>query len=160
MIAATYAVFVIICVALIVVVLLQSGKGAGLGAAFGGASQTVFGSQGRASFLTKTTAGLAAAFMLISLFLAWESSRTSGGGLMQDYQEQPGGAPEMPTGAIPPGGSQPMTLPDLQTDEVAPAPEEAPAGMTETPRPETAPAPTGILEDEPPEPMHEPGPSE
>ena len=143
MIAAIYSVFIVICVALIIVVLLQAGKGAGLGAAFGGSSQTVFGSAGRASFLTKTTAGLAAAFMIISLFLAWNSSRTFSAGVMEDYEETAPG-PESQPGAMPTPGAgqgQPMTLPDW--------PAEQPAG--EQPAPETEAAqPEGILDQEAP----------
>lgn len=58
--------------ALIVLVLLQQGKGAAMGAAFGsGASQTLFGSAGASSFLTKVTSWLAVGFFLITLALAW-----------------------------------------------------------------------------------------
>ena len=65
-------VHVIIAIALVSLVLLQHGKGADAGAAFGsGASQTVFGSQGSGSFLVKITAGLAAAFFITSLFLGY-----------------------------------------------------------------------------------------
>ncbi|NKB46633.1 MAG: preprotein translocase subunit SecG [Legionellales bacterium] len=63
---------VAIAVALISLVLLQQGKGASMGAAFGaGASQTVFGSQGSASFLMKITAILAASFFVTSLSLGY-----------------------------------------------------------------------------------------
>jgi len=60
---------------LIVVVLLQSGKGAGIGAGFGGSSQTVFGSRGPASFLSKFTTAAAIMFMLTSLLLSVMSSK-------------------------------------------------------------------------------------
>ncbi|MCE8025985.1 MULTISPECIES: preprotein translocase subunit SecG [Halomonadaceae] len=63
---------VAIAVALVVLILLQQGKGAEAGAAFGGgASQTVFGSRGTGSFLSRTTAVLAAAFFATSLTLAY-----------------------------------------------------------------------------------------
>lgn len=63
---------VVIAATLIVLVLLQQGKGADAGAAFGsGASATVFGSSGAGSFMTRTTAILAAAFFIISLTLAY-----------------------------------------------------------------------------------------
>lgn len=62
---------VIVCVILILVVLLQSGKGADLAGAFGGgATQTAFGSRGPASFLSKMTAAAAVIFMLTSIGLA------------------------------------------------------------------------------------------
>ncbi|QEP42118.1 preprotein translocase subunit SecG [Ectothiorhodospiraceae bacterium BW-2] len=60
---------------LVAFVLLQQGKGAEMGAAFGsGASSTVFGSQGSASFLTRTTAILATVFFITSLTLAYFST--------------------------------------------------------------------------------------
>lgn len=63
---------VLIAIALIVLILIQHGKGADAGAAFGsGASATVFGSQGSGSFLTRTTAFLAASFFVTSLSLAY-----------------------------------------------------------------------------------------
>jgi preprotein translocase subunit SecG len=61
---------VIACIALILIVLLQKGKGAGMGAAFGGSSQAIFGSTGAAPFLSKLTAAAAVVFMFTSLTLA------------------------------------------------------------------------------------------
>ena len=61
--------------ALILIVLLQTGKGAAMGAAFGGSSQTVFGSAGAGSFLGKLTTGIAVLFMVTSLSLATLSSK-------------------------------------------------------------------------------------
>jgi len=63
-------VHVFICFLMIGAILLQSGKGAEIGAAFGGSSQTVFGSRGPANFLSKLTVAVAAVFMLTSLTLA------------------------------------------------------------------------------------------
>lgn len=65
---------VVACIGLIMIVLLQRGKGADLGAAFGGSSQTVFGSQGAGGFLTKVTTVAAVLFMFTSLGLAYLSS--------------------------------------------------------------------------------------
>ncbi len=70
---------VIFCVFLILVILLQTGKGAGIGAAFGGGSQTVFGPRGAGSFIGKLTGIVAALFMLTSLTLAYLSSSGSSG---------------------------------------------------------------------------------
>jgi len=61
---------IIVCFLLIFVVLIQSGKGAELGAAFGGSSQTLFGSRGAATFLNKMTTIAAVVFMVTSLLLA------------------------------------------------------------------------------------------
>jgi len=57
------------------VVLLQAGKGANMGAAFGGSSPTVFGSSGAGTFLGKMTATIAIIFMLTSLTLTYNVSR-------------------------------------------------------------------------------------
>ncbi|HHW75563.1 MAG TPA: preprotein translocase subunit SecG [Xanthomonadaceae bacterium] len=68
----------VVAVALIALVLVQQGKGADAGAAFGsGASATMFGSRGSASFLSRTTAVLATAFFLTSLTLAYFATQTS-----------------------------------------------------------------------------------
>ncbi|HAI69438.1 MAG TPA: preprotein translocase subunit SecG [Gammaproteobacteria bacterium] len=65
---------IFLCVGLIGLILIQHGKGADAGAAFGsGASATVFGSQGAASFLTRATAVLATTFFITSLTLAYFS---------------------------------------------------------------------------------------
>lgn len=61
---------VLVCFILVGVVLLQAGKGAEMGAAFGGSSQTLFGSRGAAPFLSKLTIGVAAFYMITSLTLA------------------------------------------------------------------------------------------
>ena len=61
---------VLVCFLMVGAILLQSGKGAEIGASFGGSSQTVFGSRGPANFLSKFTVVVAAIFMLTSLSLA------------------------------------------------------------------------------------------
>ena len=64
-------VHVLVCIILILVVLLQSGKGADLAGAFGGgATQTAFGSRGPASFLSKLTTAAAVVFMITSITLS------------------------------------------------------------------------------------------
>jgi preprotein translocase subunit SecG len=60
----------IVCFFMIFIVLIQSGKGAELGAAFGGSSQTLFGARGAATFFSKLTTSAAVIFMLTSLLLA------------------------------------------------------------------------------------------
>ena len=69
---------VVVCVFLVLVVLLQAGRGGGIGLAFGGSggSQSVFGSSGGANFLTKMTAVCAVLFMANSLTLAYMSSQS------------------------------------------------------------------------------------
>jgi len=66
---------VLVCFALVMIVLLQAGKGAEMGAAFGGASQTVFGSAGAMGFLSKLTTVAAVIFMITSLLLAFASTK-------------------------------------------------------------------------------------
>ena len=76
MFIALAVVHVVIALGLILVVLLQSGKGADIGAAFGGgSSQTVFGGRGAATFLSKLTTILAVLFMVMSIVLTLHSSR-------------------------------------------------------------------------------------
>lgn len=62
---------VIVALAIIGMVLLQQGRGADAGAGFGGASNTVFGARGTGSFLSRTTAVLAALFFSTSILLAY-----------------------------------------------------------------------------------------
>ena len=66
---------VLVCFALILIVLLQAGKGAEMGAAFGGASQTIFGSAGAMGFLSKLTTVAAVMFMATSLLLTFASAK-------------------------------------------------------------------------------------
>lgn len=69
---------IVVCLALILIVLLQTGKGASIGASFGGGgSQTLFGGSGAATFLSKATTVIAVIFMLTSLTLAYMSGHTS-----------------------------------------------------------------------------------
>jgi preprotein translocase subunit SecG len=63
-----------VCVILILVVLLQAGKGANMGAVFGGSSQTIFGSSGPGTFLGKMTTIVAAVFMITSLALSYSAT--------------------------------------------------------------------------------------
>lgn len=67
-------VHVIICFFLILVVLLQPGRGGGLGSAFGGAGQQVFGGRGAGNFMTKLTWASAALFIVTSVSLAFLAS--------------------------------------------------------------------------------------
>jgi preprotein translocase subunit SecG len=88
---------IIVCIALIMIVLLQTGKGADMGAAFGGgSSQTLFGSTGAGSFLGKLTTAAAIIFMLTSLVLAYISSGKRTGSIVEETRvpiEQPAQRP-------------------------------------------------------------------
>lgn len=110
---------VLVAAAIVGMVLLQRGKGADAGAGFGsGASGTVFGARGSASFLSRMTATLAALFFASSLTLAYLGGRK----------------PEAPKSVI-----DRVTVP--QTQSAPPATQPAPAGNAATDQPVEAPAP-------------------
>ena len=75
---------IVVCLFLIVIVLLQHGKGASMGAAFGGSSQTVFGTEGPVPLLNKITTWAAVVFMLTSISLAYVSTRVGDGSVMKE----------------------------------------------------------------------------
>ena len=68
-------VHVLVCIGLILIVLLQTGKGADVGAVFGGSSSTLFGSSGAGNFLTRLTTGMAIVFMITSILLGYFSGK-------------------------------------------------------------------------------------
>jgi preprotein translocase subunit SecG len=101
---AVVTVHVIVCFILVLVVLLQSGKGADLAGAFGGGgSQTAFGSRGPASFLSKVTTGAAILFMFTSIAL---SGLTSGSASKSVMENTKGTAAPAPTAPAPASRSQ------------------------------------------------------
>ena len=76
MVTLVTVIHIIVCLFLILVILLQAGKGGGMGAAFGGAgSQTVFGGRGAATFLSKVTSVMAFLFVFTSMILAYWASQ-------------------------------------------------------------------------------------
>jgi preprotein translocase subunit SecG len=97
-------VHIIVSLALIFIVLLQTGRGAGIGAAFGGSSQTIFGSSGATPFLAKLTAVAAVLFMVTSLALTILGHR-GGTSVMQGAapasQSAPAETPASPAPAQP-----------------------------------------------------------
>ncbi len=99
-----WGIHVLVCVVLILVVLLQAGKGSTVGLSFGGgASQTVFGSSGGKNFFARLTTALAIVFMTTSILLSVASSRTSRGyrGVMQQLPESSEPASQQPAPAEP-----------------------------------------------------------
>lgn len=71
-------IYVLIAIAMVALILMQRGAGAQAGSGFGGgASSTVFGSRGSANFLSKATKWLAITFFAISLFMAWQATRSA-----------------------------------------------------------------------------------
>lgn len=75
-------VHVVVCFFLVGIVLLQHGKGADIGATFGGSSQSLFGTEGPLPLLNKITTAAAIIFMLTSVTLAYISSQTSSSSVM------------------------------------------------------------------------------
>lgn len=92
----------VVCISLILIVLLQKGKGADMGAAFGGSSQAVFGSTGAMSFLTKTTTIVAIVFMLTSLGLTIMSGRGRTSSIMEGVNPTKAPAAQTSAPAAPP----------------------------------------------------------
>ena len=120
-------VHVILAIAVVGLVLLQQGKGADAGAAFGsGASSTVFGARGSGNFMTRMTAVLATLFFVTSLSLATLARQLSGGESVVDAV--PGTAPtELVEDVVPPAPADAPPAPDPIAD-----PAEAPAGGVPT----------------------------
>ena len=128
-----------LAIGLVGLVLIQHGKGADAGAAFGsGASSTVFGARGSASFLTRTTAALAALFYLTSMVLAYfASQKVEVEGLMDKAPVAPvTEVQSKPTVEIP----VPTTLPQTDVPQVA---------VPNVPVPAPAPQPTSQGEPKP-----------
>jgi preprotein translocase subunit SecG len=153
------AIHVLSCIFLIVVVLLQTGKGADMGAVFGGGSQTLFGSGGAGNLLTKLTTGTAIAFMLTSLILTYGQSRTPSSSLINRL---PAPAAEAPAPVTPPPADVPPAdatapapnaaadAPPVAANDAAPA-ADAPAPAAQAPAPAAnAPAPAADAPAQPP----------
>lgn len=115
MFSITLTVHILVGLGIIGLVLLQHGKGADMGAAFGsGASGSLFGATGSANFLSRTTAVLATLFFITSLTLAYIASNhpaNSGGGSVMDAVKAE--APVVPAApAAPADGSKAMDIPE------------------------------------------------
>jgi len=108
---------ILAAVGLVALVLLQQGKGADMGAAFGsGASQTLFGSRGTANFLTRTTAVLAIVFFAANLALAYLATAPAPSGSVATQAaptESAPPAPEVPVAPPKPDESQPPKAPEV-----------------------------------------------
>jgi preprotein translocase subunit SecG len=126
---------VLLAVGLVGLILLQRGKGAEVGTAFGaGASGTVFGARGSASFLTRATGILAFLFFSMSLGLAFLSSRTAEApkSILEAPAQQT--APAGDTSApAPEGNSTSTSTPDAATPADGATSEQAPAENTAAP---------------------------
>jgi preprotein translocase subunit SecG len=108
------ALHVVVCIALIIIVLLQAGKGAEIGASFGaGASNTVFGASGGKNFMSRMTAAVAIVFMLTSLVLAY-------------FWGKPGSSSVMPEAVAPIAAPAPAATPATAPPQTEKAPAPAP----------------------------------
>jgi preprotein translocase subunit SecG len=125
---------VLSAVVIIVLVLIQHGKGADMGAAFGsGASGSLFGASGAANFLSRSTAVMAAVFFAATLVLAYTSTnmragRAAGGGLISEPEKSApatGAAPK--SGAeVPATGAAPAATPPADSKPAAPGSNDVP----------------------------------
>jgi preprotein translocase subunit SecG len=105
-------VHIVACLVLILVVLLQAGKGANMGAAFGGSSQTLFGSSGPGTFLGKMTTVIASVFIITALSLSYFSVHKQPS-LMNNA------VPQKQQQKLPPTADQPAGIP-AQTPPAVP----------------------------------------
>jgi preprotein translocase subunit SecG len=125
------AIHILACILLIIAVLLQAGKGADMGAVFGGAgSQALFGSAGPTDFLNKATRVLVVVFMLTSLTLGFSTLKKPSESIMQKAATS---APAAPAKAAPAGVPQ-------QAAPAVPAPAAAPSAPMSAPAAPAAPA--------------------
>ncbi|HEY6839005.1 MAG TPA: preprotein translocase subunit SecG [Geobacteraceae bacterium] len=128
-----------VSIALIAIVLLQSGKGAEMGATFGaGGSQSVFGAGGGTTFMSKLTTSAAIIFMLTSLTLAYISGHSSGSSVMSSkakaQQKSPApAAPAMPGQPAAPGQPGAPGQPATPAQQGAPVKNPAPAPQPSQP---------------------------
>lgn len=126
---------IIVALVIIGLVLLQHGKGADMGASFGGGSAgSLFGATGSANFLSRTTAIVATVFFLTSLGMAYiathKPTASGGGGVMET-------APVDPAKAVPAAPS-PAAIPGQGKAAPGAAGAAAPAGVPATPAPAQA----------------------
>jgi len=113
----------LLAVGLVGLILLQHGRGADAGAAFGsGASATVFGARGSASFLSRTTAALATGFFLTSMALGYFA--------IQARQQK-----DLMSGPVPAGPAATAPAPPKPTTDLPEIPSSAPAPESDIPRP-------------------------
>jgi preprotein translocase subunit SecG len=120
MVTLLWILYILDCLLLIGIILLQPGEGGDLAAAFGGASsQTAFGARGSATFMQKLTTGLAVLFMVLSILLVMFTNRSQGNIMDKNLP-----APETQKKAAP-------AVP--QPAQKAPATAPAPSAPAETP---------------------------
>jgi preprotein translocase subunit SecG len=121
MVSIVISIHVIVCVAMCIIILLQQGKGAEVGAVFGGSSQTVFGASGAGNALTKATWALAIIFFSTSIFLALASARRVTGSIFDGpFSSAPAGS-VMPASKQAPKNANPAAPAPAAANPAAPA---------------------------------------
>jgi preprotein translocase subunit SecG len=128
---------VLACIFLVLVVLLQTGKGADMGAVFGGSSSTIFGSSGAGNFLTRLTTATAAIFMLTSLTLTYMSAERVTSTV---FDSAPLPAPAAVGEPAASDAAAPVAEPAPQAAAPEAAQAEPPAAPVGQPQPQAAPA--------------------
>lgn len=128
MIIAVTILHIIVSIGLILVVLLQTGKGAEVGAVFGGSSATIFGSSGAGNFLTRLTTGMAVVFMITSLTLGYFAGRKPSATIFDSRtpvtESRPPATPQQPSA---PQSAVPPTAPAVPGPSESPQPGKGPA---------------------------------
>lgn len=122
MVIVVTVIHVLVSIGLILVVLLQTGKGAEVGAVFGGSSSTIFGSSGAGNFLTRLTTAMAIVFMMTSLTLGYFAGRRPSSTIFDNRT-----APTEQRGA-----SQPVPAQKSEKPAANPAPAPAAPPTTES----------------------------
>jgi preprotein translocase subunit SecG len=123
-------VHVAVCLFLIVIVLLQHGKGADAGATFGGSSQSLFGSEGPLPLLNKITTAVAIVFMMTSVALAYFSSSKSTGSVMTEVAKPAATGVQRVDDTTPAQGKNlPMPIPASENQKSASPVPESPAAQ-------------------------------
>jgi len=114
-----YAIHVLVCLFLILVVLLQQGKGADLSVFGGGSTQTAFGARGATTLLHKLTVGSFLVFILTTLLIGLDATRRSGGTLMEGAETE--SAPAVPAQPVPAKPAAPAPAAPAGQQQPAPA---------------------------------------
>ena len=129
MIYLLYTLHIIICIFLILVVLLQQGKGADLSVFGGGTTMAAFGARSATNLLHRMTVGGFVAFMLTTLGIAYIKGNVEGSSVMKSAAPAPVSAPATPAPATPVPAAAPTETPTA-------APEAAPATPPDAPAPQ------------------------
>lgn len=142
MIYLLYTIHVVLCLFLILVVLLQQGKGADLSVFGGGSTMTAFGARSATNLLHRLTVGAFVGFVVTTLSIAYVKGSVEGGSVMRTIE--PAAATEAPSTEAPPATAPATAAPapsaaPAVTEEGAATPAEAPAELPATPAEATPP---------------------